>query len=160
MKIKLTLLLVIICITSYSQKINKQDSLKLVSTWQKTTKYILANDTFKLRALCLDTIACGLCGYRNDTIVDDVKSINDFLQNGLIKLRSNQKLWAIVANSVPIYAKSGYMFIQGHKEITYEVIYTYHEPNELAKKHEGVQVVFDFVLTQGNYKLASISTVP
>ena len=144
----------------YGQKLTKADSVKLLSTWEKTSKYILSKDTLKLKALCLDTIECTLCGYRNDTIVDYIKPVNYFLTNGLIKLNDNSKLWTIISSSKPNIIVSGYIDKQGRGERVYGIAYTLYKPNELGKKHEGVQVIFDYVIRQKKFKLSGISTVP
>ncbi len=121
---------------------------------------MLSKDTLKLKALCLDTIECTLCGYRNDTIVDCIKPVNYFFSNGLIKLNDNEKLRKIISTDKPILGKTGSMLVHGNREETYGVIYTLYKPNELGKNHEGVSVVFDYVKRQNSYKLVSISTVP
>ena len=144
----------------YGQKLTKTDSVKLLSTWEKTSKYILSKDTLKLKALCLDTIECTLCGYRNDTIVDYIKPVNYFLTNGLIKLNDISKLWTIISSNKPNIIVSGYIDKQGRGERVYGIAYTLYKPNELGKKHEGVQVIFDYVIRQKKFKLTGISTVP
>ncbi len=121
---------------------------------------MLTKDTIKLKELCLDTIECTLCGYRNDTIVDYIKPVNYFLKNGLIKLSDNTKLWTIIATDKPDIIVSGYNDNLGHGERVYGIDYTLYKPNELGKKHEGVQVVFDYVIRQKNFKLAAITTIP
>ena len=144
----------------YGQNLTKADSTKLLSTWGKTSKYILSKDTVKLKALCLDTIECTLCGYRNDTIVDYVKPVNYFLKNGLIKLNGNNKLWTIISANKPVIVVSGDIDKLGRGEKVYGIAYTLYKPNELGKNHEGVQVIFEYVLRQKSFKLAAISTVP
>lgn len=148
------------CFAIYGQNLTKADSIKLLNTWNVTSKYMLSKDTIKLKALCLDTIECTLCGYRNDTIVDYIKPVNSFLKNGLIKLCDNSRLWTIIATDKPDIIVSGYIDKFGHGERVYGIAYTIYKPNELGKKHEGVQVVFDYVIRQKNFKLAAITTIP
>ena len=147
-------------IVTYGQYLTKADTAKLISTWDKTSKFILSKDTIKLKALCLDTIECTLCGYRNDTIVDYIKPTSYFLKTGLVNLNANKKLWTIISTNKPDIVVSGYIDKLGRGEKVYGIAYTIYKPNELEKKHEGVQVIFDYVIRQKEFKLSSISTVP
>lgn len=144
----------------YGQNLTKADSTKLLTTWDKTSKYILSKDTVKLKTLFLDTIECTLCGYRNDTIVDYIKSVSYFFSNGLVKLNGNKKLWTIISSTKPNIIVSSYADKLGREEKVYGISYTLYKPNELGKKHEGVQVIFDYVIRQNSFKLTTISTVP
>jgi hypothetical protein len=159
-QIPTTILLFMFYVVIHGQNLTKTDSTKLLRTWDKTSKYILSNDTVKLKALCLDTIECTLCGYRNDTIVDYIKSVSYFFSNGLVKLNGNKRLWTIISSTKPDIIVSGYTNKKGHVEKLYGIAYTLYQPNELGRKHEGVQVIFDYVIRKNNFKLTTITTVP
>ncbi len=146
--------------TIYAQNITKLDSAKLLNCWNKTSLYILSRDTLKLRGLCLDSVDCTLCGFHNDTIVDYIKPIDYFLKNGLTKLIGNKKLWKIISSNKPDIMVTGFIDKHGRGENVYGIAYDYYKPNELAKNHEGIQVVFYYVIRQGNFKLTAISLVP
>jgi hypothetical protein len=156
-KIFISILFIIVSDLTYGQKLTKTDSSKLLTTWKKTSKYILSKNTLKLKELCLDTIECALCGYRNDTIVDNIKSLSYFLSYGLIKLNDNKKLWEVISTHKPIIVVGSL----GEKdEKTYGLTYTLYLANELGKNHESVQVIFDYVIKRNDFKLAAITTVP
>ena len=151
--------LFLFCRVTQSQNLSKHDSLKLLTTWDKTYKYILSNDTAKLRSVSLDTLECTLCGFRNDTIVDYIKPISDFFKIGLIHLNSNKRLFNAISLSKPQII-SGYYGTESNKQITYGIVYTLYPSNELGEKHEGVQVFFDYVIRENKFKLHGITTVP
>ena len=147
-------------VSIYGQNLTKADSTNLLDTWNNTSKLILSKDTLKLRGLCLDSIDCTLCVNFNDTVTGYTQSIDFFLKNCLVKLIDNKKLWAIISTEKPDIYMSSYTDKLGHEETTYGLAYTIYKPNELGKRHEGMQVIFDYVKRQKNFKLTSISTVP
>lgn len=156
----LTLLFVLFSSVFLAQKLSPVDSVRLFATWKKTADFIRINDTTKLRTLCLDSIDCKLCGFRDDTITDTEKPLSIFFKHGLDKINSNQKLWKIIDSETPDLIVSGYIDKNGDGERFYSIAYLFWKPNELAKDHEGAQVVFDFVLRKNKFKLFRICTVP
>lgn len=134
--------------------------MRLLATWKKTVDYLRRNDTTKLRTLCLDSIDCRLCGFREDTIIDTYQPLPIFFKHGLDKLNSNKKLWTIIDSQKPDLIVSGYIDKNGKGERVYCIAYLYWKPNEIAINHEGGQVLFEYVLQKNGYRLTSISTVP
>jgi hypothetical protein len=155
-----TILFALICSSFRAQKLSQGDSIKLVSTWNKTVEFLRTKDTVNLGAICLDSIDCKLCGFRDDTITDTNKPLTLFFKSGLDKLNSNQKLWKIINSKSPKIILSGYIDKNGNGECIYSIAYLFWKPNELGKKHEGGQVLFDYVLRKSDFKLFSISTLP
>ncbi len=144
----------------WGQNMSQVDSVRLFATWKKTADYLRTKDTVLLRTLCLDSIYCTLCGFRNDTIVETDKPLSIFFKDGLDHINANKKLWKIIDSETPDLMVSGYIDKIGNKDRVYGIAYLLWKPNELGKKHEGVQVVFDCVLRNNEFKLSSISTAP
>jgi hypothetical protein len=154
------ILFALICSSFWAQKLSQGDSIKLISTWNKTVEFLRTKDTTKLRIFCLDSIDCKICGFRDDTITDTNKPLTFFFKSGLDKLNSNHKLWKIINTESPKIVVSGYIDKNGDRMRIYSIAYLFWKPYELGKKHEGGEVLFDFVLRKDDFRLFSISTIP
>lgn len=143
-----------------AQKLSRADTVRLLATWKKTANCLRTKDTLRLRTLCLNSVDCKLCGFPDDTIIDAHKPLAIFFTHGLDKLNADKKLWKIIDSEQPDIIVSGYIDKNGNGERVYCIAYLYWKQNEIAKNHEGGQVLFDYVLRKGDFKLYSITTVP
>ncbi len=141
-----------------------EDSLKLEQLWNKFLKGISKKDTNQLHPLSLPLINCELCADKPHE--DYFVPVDTFLFLAFLRF-PDSKLWqAMTTKKHRISGRTmtehypGSLNSSGSPLMIYELRVVTIEPNETGRRHEGLEHIFEFIKTNGEFKLFGFSSVP
>jgi len=159
--------------TLYSQKysptkLTHRDSIELSNVWSKYKHALAVNDINSLHKLSLHIIDCDLfqsldkIPQQNPNI-----SIDTFLHQFYSRF-PDLKLWRVVKTKKyhmtvepAMYSdQTNVKFKRNKSLMLYYIWYVVFEPNEIAKGHEGQSEAFQFIKTNGKFKLYGLTSIP
>jgi hypothetical protein len=150
------------------KKINKEDSLRLNTTW---TTFLLAlenKDDKTIRKISLPTISCDLCwGPDSDYKPNDLVPVDTFIYQTNRSFLTSPLYKAIKKRGVrystltiPDFQPGNVLKSDSKDLLLFEVWVTTYVADEWAKGHEGQSHAFQFVKIKEDFKFYGMTSVP
>jgi hypothetical protein len=169
---KITVLFIILiplcCFGQARTKVDRVDSLSLITLTKKFREHVVNRDGLSLKAMSFDKIHCVSCTSLNfgppptyllpvDTFIN--VSYHSPLTLKLIGCIESNSPWINI-----IRVNGGEFEDKELKKIQvvfiYEVFYLTTKPNEIEVGHEGQETALQFIKVNNGFKLYGLTTVP
>ena len=163
MKTKL-LIIILLGLTFVSEgqslQLTHSDSVILSNTWTEIVNALKEKNSDKLKEHCLKKIDCTICISYEQIYKEPVDNFTvpvDTFVKHVFSFVPNSKLWTLIkSDEKQIFVSKIYQ----SDELRYSVVFNTVKPGEMAPKHEGVSILFEFIKIKSEFRLISFDSVP